>query len=171
MLTIKQATVVRLFEALGFKTAKDWSVAKLRKKVKQLPELADGAKVKNPKAKKALAAILKAKKVDIVPTVSEEPEKVEEPRKASKKKAGKEKATKKKKASEEKGNEENVDAFGRRLGTQGAHIDSVLSKKQGMTVEAIAKKTKLPTGRVSVHMGWLVNKGLVQNKAGKYTIK
>jgi DNA-binding MarR family transcriptional regulator len=64
-----------------------------------------------------------------------------------------------------------TDAFGRRLGTQGALIDTKLSKK-GKTVKQLAEETKLPVGRISTHVRDLLGKGFIKkDKQGKYSIK
>lgn len=78
----------------------------------------------------------------------------------------KKKVSKKKKAVGVK-----TDAFGRRLGTQGALIDTKLSKK-GKTVKQLAEETKLSTVRVSTHVRDLLGKGFIKkDKQGKYSIK
>ena len=180
-LTIKKETVVKLFTALGFKTATSWDEKRLQAKIKKLPELVDGVKIRNPKTRAVLKKIMAANKV----VFKEEPERASEAAmrktddgkkkatKASDNKAGnKKKATKTKaKKPVKKALEEQKDAFGRRLGTQGAKIDEHLSKKP-KTIATIAKETKMSTGRISNHMRDLVSKGFVKkNKEGEYFVK
>ncbi len=64
-LAIKKERAIKLFKVLGFKTADTWSDTQLQKKIKNLPELADGVDIKNPKVKKLLKKILKADSVRI----------------------------------------------------------------------------------------------------------
>ncbi len=177
ILVLSQVSAVKLFEALGYKTANTWTEDRLMKKIKNLPELVDGVKIKKPKVKALLKKILKAKKVRIRMTDAEESQpkttkkskkkKVaavkEKVSKKSKKKGKKKKTTAKKEAAE-------VDDFGRRLGTQGALIDEKLSKK-GKTAEAIAKETKLTVARVSTHLRDLLSKKFITEKDDKYSIK
>lgn len=77
------------------------------------------------------------------------------------------KRARKKKKTEAKG----YDAFGRRLGTQGALIDEKLSKTP-KTVEQLVSQTKLPKRRIMTHVRHLVKKDFVKkDKDGKYRIK
>ncbi len=197
-LTIKKETVVRLFEALGFKTAKTWDEKRLQAKLKQLPELVEETKVKSPKMKRILKKVLSASEIIFK---SEEPERpseaaTAEPDKVTKKKkptAEPGKVTKKKKPTAEPGkvtktkkkkttakkkeaktakkSEVEKDAFGRRLGTQGALIDTKLDKTP-KSIKQLVKECKLSKGRISTHLRWLVEKGFVKkDKDGKYSIK
>lgn len=68
---IKKETVIKLFVELGFKTAGRWPTKKLQQKIKNLPELTDGVKIRKPKVRKILNAILAAKKVAIVDEAAE----------------------------------------------------------------------------------------------------
>jgi len=176
-LIIKKKTVIKLFEALGFKTAKSWDEARLLKKVKQLPELVEETKIKNPKMKRILEKILAADKVvfkeeeesEESERPSEEEETQEKETKAMSTKPEKKTVKKEKKPTVVKAKVEK-DAFGRRLGTQGALIDEHLDKK-GKTVEQLAKECKMPTGRISNHVRDLVSKGfLKKGKDGDYAL-
>ena len=85
---IKQETIVKLFEALGFKTASNWNEKELQKKIKKLPEIVDGKTIKSPNVRKALKKILDADTVEIdmsAVEVAPEPETEMEPEKKTKK--------------------------------------------------------------------------------------
>jgi len=180
---VKQEIVVKLFEALGFKTAKSWDESRLLAKIKQLPELMEETKVKNPNVKKVVKKLLEADSITIIPTgKTGKAESSERPSEAAmrksakgKKKPAKEKATKSKKKPKEKKEKKEkakaeVDRFGRRLGSQGALIDEKLSKT-GKTMEAICKETKLPARRVNTHLKGLITKGFVKkDKNDKYFV-
>ena len=192
ILMLKQVTVVRLFEALGFKTSKTWDKERLLKKIKQLPELVDGVKIKNPKVKLILKKILRSKKIGIRMTNTTEPERPSEAamRKSEggkKKKVIKKKSTKKKekaakpsddrktkKKKKKEVDKTKVDSFGLRLGTQGSLICSKLSTKK-KSVATIAKETKLPIQRVYNHLRFLLREKMVElvviKDVKKYFIK
>ena len=181
---MKKETVVKLFIAMGFKTAGTWEDSRLLRKIKELPELVDEVKIKNPKAKEILKKILSAK--EIVFKTEEEPERASEKamretadgldkdtkKKTTKKKTTKKKTTEKKtKKAKAKKSVVEKDGFGRRLNTQGSLINTKLDKR-GKTVEQLAKETKLPIGRISNHVRDLVGKGfVVKTKEVKYRIK
>lgn len=96
-LKIKKSIVVKLFEELGFKTAKSWPTSKLSTKIKKLPELTDGVKIRKPKVKKVLSAILNAKSVKIVDATEEaEDKKLQKQMKGGSKKTDKKTGEKKK---------------------------------------------------------------------------
>lgn len=92
---VKREPVVKLFELLGYKTAPKWDNKKLQGKIKNLPELTDGVKIKNTKAKHFLAKLLAAKKV-VVGEKEKEPKAPKEKaqKSDSKKKTQKPKAAK-----------------------------------------------------------------------------
>ena len=164
VLKVKREAVVKLFEHLGFKTAGKWDTKRLVAKIKNLPELTDGVKIRNPKVKKALVAILAADKIVIKTDEDEQPEKKSS--KVSKKVVKKVKKTvkktvKKKATSKKDSNEVTKDDFGCRLGTQSALINAALEKK-GRTLEAIAKTTKLSAARVRSHLRTFTKKGFVK---------
>lgn len=67
--------------------------------------------------------------------------------------------------------EAKFDKFNRRLGTQGALIDTKLSKTP-KSVEQLAKECKLPVGRIRTHVRDLTSKGFIKkDKDGKFSIK
>lgn len=183
-LIMKREKVVKLFVELGFKTAGTWDDSRLLRKIKELPELVEEVKIKKPKVKEILQKILSAKEVVLKTedkTTEEEDQgghpPTSEPKTAKKKTAKKkttEKKTVKKKVTKKTKTEKSVvekDGFGRRLNTQGSFINTKLDKK-GVTIQQLAKETKLPIGRISNHMRDLINKGFViRNKEGKYRIK
>ncbi len=164
-LIMKQETVLKLFEALGFKTAKTWSPERLQKKIKQLPDLVDGVKIRNPKVRKILKAILdttaKGGKVVLKSLVEEEietetkKEKEQEMSKKKTKKVSKKKArvetVKVKKTDVEK----KVDSFGSRVGSKNATLNKCLSKKpKGMA--QLVKEAKL-SGTFYTHLNQLID--------------
>ena len=183
-LIIKKRTVVKLFEALGFKTANTWDDSKLMRKINEIPELVEEVEVKNPKVKRLIEKILKASEVVLKEEKSKRPsedveeETQEETQKEKEKTVSKksEKSKKKKKAAkktvvkavvkEKKG----CDAFGRRLGTQGALIDEHLDKN-GKSVKQLIEECKLPAARISFHMRSFVHEGfLKKDKDNKYIL-
>lgn len=153
-LLLKRETAVKLFEHLGFKTVKKWDSKRLLTKIKNLPELTDDVKIKNPKVKKLLDAILAAKKVAF--------KEVE----VGSKDAVAPKATKKIKAAKKevkkapKENKKGLDKFGTRLGTNRAKINAVLSKTP-KTMEQLMKKAGVGYAP-GEHMQALVTRKLVK---------
>lgn len=172
---LKQITIVRLFEALGFKTSKTWDKERLLKKIKQLPELVDGVKIENPKVKEILVKILRSKKVGIRMTDAEErkqtskaaveetkdaQEETKETKKTKKKgkkignKSEQRKAAKKKNTTEEK------DKFGSPVGSKNATINKCLSNKpKGM--KELVTMAKL-SGTFYDHLNSLVKKKFIE---------
>ena len=65
VMKVKRAMVVRLFEELGFKTAKKWDIKRLQAKVRNLPELTDGVRIRSFKVRKILKSLLAVDKVVI----------------------------------------------------------------------------------------------------------
>ena len=90
---VKRAAVILLFESLGFKTAKQWTTKRITDKIKRLPEITDGVKIKDKKVREILEVCLKARKVRII----DEQEEVEE-KKATKAVESSKKRTTEKKA-------------------------------------------------------------------------
>ena len=70
-LELKRSTAIKIFEALGFKTVSKWNTKRLEAKIKNLPELTDGVKLKNNKLKKKIQEIIAAEKVVIIPSEKE----------------------------------------------------------------------------------------------------
>jgi len=64
-LVIKKEKAIKLFKYLGYKTAENWDDKQLAKKLKNLEELTEGVKIKNPKVKKFLTKILNADSIRI----------------------------------------------------------------------------------------------------------
>jgi len=173
-LTVKKETVIKLFEAMGFKTAKDWNDSRLLRKVKELPELVEEVKIKNPNAKKLLKKLMAAEEVVFAGGGKEKKEKVEPEcpsevamRKTAKKKPKKKTVTKKKrkvaKKKKTKTKEEpkiEKDAFGSRLGSKQAALNKCLSNKPQSMKELITKaKIKITLYN---HLNRLVEKGAVK---------
>lgn len=78
---------------------------------------------------------------------------------------------KKVKKADKKSKAVGYDEFGRRLGTQGALIDTKLSKSP-KSIKQLADQTKLSKGRITTHVRDLVKRKLiVKDKAGKYRRK
>ena len=184
-LIIKKRTVVKLFEALGFKTANTWDDSRLMRKINEIPELVEEVEVKNPKVKRLIEKILKASEVILKEEKSKRPsedveeETQEETQKEKEKTMSKksEKSKKKKKAAKKTfanyrfiKKKKGCDAFGRRLGTQGALIDEHLDKK-GKSVKQLIEECKLPAARISFHMRSFVHEGfLKKDKDNKYIL-
>ena len=59
--SITKTRAIKIFEALGFKTACNWDVSKLQKKIENLPNLVEGAKL-DDKTQKRINVVLKALK-------------------------------------------------------------------------------------------------------------
>lgn len=56
---VTKEEAIKLFVAIGYKTATDWDVGQLQKKIKKLPETADGVKIrKNKKMSILLSKVL-----------------------------------------------------------------------------------------------------------------
>ena len=181
-LIIKKRTVVKLFEALGFKTASTWDDSKLMRKINEIPELVEEVEVKNPKVKRLIEKILKASEVILKEEKSKRPsEDVEEETQEEAQKEKEKTVSKKSEKSKKKAAKETVvkavvkekkgyDAFGRRLGTQGALIDEHLDKK-GKSVKQLIEECKLPAARISFHMRSFVHEGfLKKDKDNKYIL-
>ncbi len=175
VLLVKQVSAVKLFEELGYKTASKWSPEKLSAKMKNLPELTDGVKIKNPKIKARLKKILEHKKVKVVPT--EEATELASEKKARKAKVRKgqreaqgqlqgekkqkrikkkttKKTTKKANAAKEKDN------FGSVIGTKPATINKALSRKP-MIMKELVKRAKL-SGTYYDHLNSLIKRKFVK---------
>lgn len=150
-LKMKKETVVRVFEALGYKTAKNWEVERLEKKVNGLSELIKDSKhpdIEDSRTKKALTAILKADKVIID---KPETEKVQEVEKKTEKKESvdvpvdvptQKKPTQKKKVSKKKSiaNKKTVEKTIKKISTKGPGVIATIIeclKKRPTTREAI----------------------------------
>jgi len=181
-ITVRRALLVKLYKMLGFKTANNWDCKRFERKIKNLPDYIGENEVElpNPKAQKFLDRILKALKKGKVIEVVDEKEKdknenlekettMSKSKNKKKKTTENEKKTTKKKEAVKK--EKGIDAFGRRLGTQGALIDSCLSKEP-KSVETLAKECKLPVQRIRTHLNDLEEKGFIKsNKDGNYSVK
>lgn len=189
ILRVKRSMVERLFEALGFKTVKRWDDKKLLAKTDEISDLTEGVKIRIPKLKKLVKSMLDADEIvfehqsdasqDSSTKEEANKKKVIKKKKVSKKKEAEEKEAEEKEAEKKvskkkvskKKDESGVDRFGRRLGTQGAAIDTALEKKP-KSVEAIAKETKLPVGRIAVHLKDLLGKNFIkQDDKGNYFVK
>ena len=181
-LIIKKRTVVKLFAALGFKTANTWDDSRLMRKINEIPELVEEVEVKNPKVKRLIEKILKASEVILKEEKSKRPsEDVEEETQEEAQKEKEKTVSKKSEKSKKKAAKETVvkavvkekkgyDAFGRRLGTQGALIDEHLDTK-GKSVKQLVEECKLPAARISFHMGLFVHEGfLKKDKDNKYIL-
>ena len=59
--SITKTRAIKIFEALGFKTACNWDAARLQKKIENLPNLVEGAKL-DDKTQKRINVVLKALK-------------------------------------------------------------------------------------------------------------
>ena len=96
-LELKRSTALKIFEALGFKTCSKWSSKRLEAKVKNLPEITDGAKITNVNLKKKLKEIMAADKVVIIKSEKEakEDKKMDEAIKETKKDEAPKKSKKK----------------------------------------------------------------------------
>ena len=145
---VKYETLIKLFRAIGVKTADEWGDEKLIKNTKDLKHLAEGVDVKSEKAQALLevvvgAPILKIKKGDDLllvrgeevkeKTKKKEKAKKETPKmkKKTKKKEAVKKTTKKKAASSEK-------KTTRRKTILGTVLES-LQKKSPLTKDALIK--------------------------------
>ncbi len=174
----------KIFVALGFKTAKSWDEVQLTKKIKGLPNLADGTKLE-PKMQKRVNVICqwikddkKVVVIDLDDVASgkkraadvEDAVKRDSTKKAEKKAetAKKEKSANKKAAKKEKGKvqdkkavaaKDNTDKFGSRKGTIKAAINSVLTKKP-KTMEYLLKEAKV-SNQQSGHLKNLIDDGYV----------
>lgn len=104
--SISKTRAMKIFEALGFKTANQWDVPKLEKKVKNLPNLVEGVEL-NPKMQKRVNAILRAinqgqtvRVVDVIdaPTDAKREQEVKDAGKREAKRKVEKKAKDKKKA-------------------------------------------------------------------------
>lgn len=135
----------KIFQALGFKTAGNWNEVRLTKKIQNLPDLAEGAKLDDKMQKRVNTicnAIKAGKKVVVInledvavdkkrasyveETVKRDTEKKKE------KKAAKEKKTKKKSTTTKKAKtagKTGIDKFGSRIGSDTSKINASLSKK------------------------------------------
>jgi len=181
-LIIRRKMVIKLFQALGFKTANTWDDSRLMRKINEIPELVEEVEVKNPKVKRLIEKILKASEVILKEEKSKRPsEDVEEETQEEAQKEKEKTVSKKSEKSKKKAAKETVvkavvkekkgyDAFGRRLGTQGALIDEHLDKK-GKSVKQLVEECKLPSTRISFHMGLFVHEGfLKKDKDNKYIL-
>ena len=157
--------------ALGFKTAGNWDEAQLTKKIRNLPDLADGAKLE-PKMQKRVNVICNALKkgmkvvvidlddvaagkkraADVEAAVKREArrktekkaETAKKEKQASKKAAGKEKGkAQAKKAVAASDKKSNRDAWGSRLGTYRSKVNIFLmNAKTPFTLPQIIKQAK-----------------------------
>jgi len=195
-LKIKKETVVKMFVGLGFKTADTWDEEKLLKKVKQLPDILDDSKIdgiEDPKIERILESVLDADEIifkeegepessneevsneeteeedtDEEAIEEEDEDEVEDTEPEENEPESEKPETKQPTKKTKKGI--GKDAFGRRLGSQGALIDEHISN-EGKTIKEIAEATGLPNGRVSTHLRDLLSKGfLKRDDNGKYSI-
>lgn len=174
-LTKKEA--VKIFEALGFKTAEKWNLKKLAAKVATLPELVEGVKAKSPKVRYYLKRIRHAGEVSL----KDERTKAQkagdkatddaikkakgkaDKKKVSKKKAAKKKVAKKKKAKAKKGK---VDKFGSREGSNRAKINAALGKTP-RTMRQLMDKAKVAYS-LNDHLESLLKRKLVKKSDKGY---
>ncbi len=190
-LIIKKETVVKLFVALGFKTAEKWDDKRLLSKITQLPDFVDLKNIKNAKMRKILKKIMHADKVAFKGMKEEQPERPSEAAmreteggKVSKKKASEDKGkgkgkkttktktakkqapTKKPKAKEKDDKDAAVKKEVEKdaFGRRAGSQGALIDTKLGKkakSIEEIAKESKLPVGRISNHMRDLLSKGFV----------
>jgi len=71
----KKSTLIKLFEALGFKTASTWDIERMGKKAKQLPEMVDEEKIKSKKVKSCLVSLMEADVIVVVDDGCKSPKK------------------------------------------------------------------------------------------------
>ena len=170
---IKQETIVKLFEALGFKTASNWNEKELQKKIKKLPEIVDGKTIKSPNVREALKKILDADTVEIDMSAVEaapEPEVEITPKpEAKSKKKTKKVAKKVEKKKKVEGKKVEVDSFGNREGSIKAKINAVLTKTP-KTMEQLLKDAKVDNQQ-NGHLKNLIDEGFVVKSDKGYALK
>lgn len=180
--TVTKNRVVKIFEALGFKTSNGWDIARLQKKLAKLSTLVEGTDL-DSKTQKRVNEILRAQEAGRRVVVLDPEDatadkqrdksvkdaaKREKQRKAEKKvktakkeKAAAKKKTKKTKAAkkQEKRIAEKIDAdkFGSRKGSNTSKINAVLSKKP-KKMSQIIKEAKL-SGTHYEHLAKLIEAG------------
>jgi flagellar motor switch/type III secretory pathway protein FliN len=102
MMKVKRETAVKLFKALGFKTANNWNDQKLQEKILNLPEMTEGTKL-NSKVQSFIDKISAADEVIIISGESQTMQKKKKTKKkASKKEVTTEAPTTKKKTAKKK---------------------------------------------------------------------
>jgi len=188
-LKVSKSTVVKLFEALDFKTARSWSKERLLKKIKNLSELVDELSVakveKLKKFKKLLDALLKADKVILsdkdvgfTKQQADEHKRIKEEKKA----AGAEKAKKAKKTTKKatkksvkkskkkaiKKSKKELDEFGSTVGSTNAKVNKVLRKKP-QTMKQIMKAVG-SSSTFYTHLGSLIKRRLVKKTDKGYVL-
>ncbi len=195
MLRIKRKRAVKLFKALGFKTAKNWDNSRLQDKLINLPELAEEASLEDPKMKKLLKKVSKAKEILVYEVdnkgntqtnenVNRKENEVAKKKKSKKKdkkkvatatgkKVKKDKAKKKdkkkdKKKAAKKTVAKNVDKFGAREGSIKAKINAVLSKKS-KTMKVLLKEAKVQNPQTG-HLNDLIKAGKVKKTDKGYKL-
>ena len=187
--SITKTRAIKIFEALGFKTACNWDAARLQKKIENLPNLVEGAKL-DDKTQKRINVVLKALKdgrkvavVDVEDAAAdkkrgkavEDAAQRESGRKAEKKakdrkvevkeddkpdaKPKTKKKTKKVVTTASK-EKKDVDKFGARPGSIKAAINAVLTKKP-KTMEQLLKDAKVANPQ-SGHLKNLIEAGHVK---------
>jgi len=179
---VTKTRAVKIFEALGFKTASQWKLARLQSKFEKLDTLIEGAKL-TAKMQRRINTILRGQsrgvKVVVVDVEDVDAGKKREKdvddakkRATSRKEDAKVKKTKKAKKKAAPKKEAAVkDKCGRREGTQGFLINEHISKK-AKTPEQLAKETKLPVARIANHLRDMVAKDFVKKTAkGTYCWK
>jgi len=198
-LTIKRKTAVKIFEALGFKTATKWNAKRMAAKLGNLEDLTDGVDIEDPKMASMIKKIVKADKVIIGESTKTEEAPVEEKKTSKKKsakkskkkakKADKEVETPKKKKKEKKSakksdkkksakktdkktsakDKKGMDSFGSRIGTNNAVINKCISKKP-KNMKEIVEQAGL-SGSFYNHLNKLAEKGLIKkNDDKKYSL-
>ncbi len=175
VLVLSQTLVVKLFEALGYKTANTWDNARLMQKIRNLPDLVDGVKIKKPKVKVLLKKILKAKKVRIKMTGEEEaPKTTKKTAKKNKKKVEskseqKKETEKKKKTKKVVSKRKGIDKFGSREGTIKARVNAVLTKKP-KTERLLLKEAKIANPQGG-HLRDLIRAGHIVKSEKGFALK
>jgi len=191
---VTKTRAIKIFEALGFKTAGKWDVAKLQRKLLKLDTLIEGTDLDKKNLKKVneiLSAQAKGRKVIVVDVEdvaagkqrekevkdaaarevkrkADQKTKAKAKEKAETKKTAKKakakKTTKKAVAASDKKKKPGIDKFGGRTGTIKAKINAVLTKKP-KTMQQLLKDAKVENQQ-SGHLKNLIEEGYVV-KIGK----
>ena len=194
--SITKTRAIKIFEALGFKTASQWDAGRLQKKIVKLPELVEGAAL-DDKTQKRINVVLKAlgqgrevtvvdvddatadkkRGKDVDDAAKRETERKVEKKDKDKKKVKKEekKTVKKEKAKKQAkkavaaGKEKKgLDKFGSRKDSNGAKINAALGKKP-KKMKQLMDDTGLESSFYN-HLNKLVEAGHAKKSEKGYSI-
>lgn len=177
---IKVKEAVKLFKALGYKSANKWDVERLQKKMNKLSELVEeDTSTGDVDLDNLLATILKADKIKIIKEENEadsgeeeteETAEVEETEETEEAPEVDKDIKEPKKPKQKREKSVKTDKFNCRIGTVNAKINEFLSKKP-ISAKDIAEKLSLSTPRVKAQLAALVRKNLIVKEEKGYVSK